>query len=349
MATHFFWDPVEDNIVQERDDTGVITAEYATEPYLYGNLISQNRFGVESQYHFDPQGSTLALTDDNQQVTDTYAYSAFGEVTFHTGSTVNPLQFIGRKGYYRDDIMGEYLVRARQLSSQYGRWLSFDPENAMQTLSNVFWYGENNPTNYVDPSGRAFVSFYPTEIDSMAWQSCGNSPAGTYAHTAVCSFEVSCACKQEGCGCHERRLHCCVQMEVGIYINLKKVKDDNVPNGRFGIYAHEQRHVVAWKMFAEQIKVWLDQFESQLGCFSFYDCITKIGEARSSILAQKDEWQLRQKNHYPPAPEDRKFDYPLMGTMPQEPSQYLEYCLDGAPCPPDKSERPRPICKRQGV
>ena len=99
--TNFFWDPLSDNILQERDETGTVTAEYTTEPGLYGNLISQNRGGVESQYHFDPQGSTLALTDDNQQVTDTYAYSAFGEVTEHTGSTINPFQYIGKMGYYR--------------------------------------------------------------------------------------------------------------------------------------------------------------------------------------------------------------------------------------------------------
>jgi hypothetical protein len=90
LATHFFWDPVEDNIVQERDDSGVITAEYATEPYLYGNVISQNRGGVESQYHFDSQGSTLALTDDNQQITDSYGYSAFGEEAAQIGTSSTP-------------------------------------------------------------------------------------------------------------------------------------------------------------------------------------------------------------------------------------------------------------------
>src|ERR1051325_5544301 len=86
--TYFFWEPLSDNILQERDESGTVTAEYTTEAGLYGNVISQNRGGVESQYHFDPQGSTLALTDDNQQVTDTYAYSAFGEVTARTGSTL---------------------------------------------------------------------------------------------------------------------------------------------------------------------------------------------------------------------------------------------------------------------
>jgi hypothetical protein len=42
---NFFWDPLSDNILQERDETGAVTAEYTAEPGLYGNIISQNRSG----------------------------------------------------------------------------------------------------------------------------------------------------------------------------------------------------------------------------------------------------------------------------------------------------------------
>lgn len=108
--TNFFWDPDEDNIIQERDETGAITAEYTTEPGLYGNLISQNRDGIESQYHFDSQGSTLALTDDNQNVTDTYAYTFFGELIDWTGSTGNPFQYLGRNYFVTNGFSGDYLA-----------------------------------------------------------------------------------------------------------------------------------------------------------------------------------------------------------------------------------------------
>jgi hypothetical protein len=69
MGTHFFWDPVEDNIIQERDDTGAVTADYTTEPYLYGDLISQCRSGTSRFHCFDNQGSTRALTDSSGTVT----------------------------------------------------------------------------------------------------------------------------------------------------------------------------------------------------------------------------------------------------------------------------------------
>ena len=96
--TNFFWDPLSDNVLQERDETGAVTAEYTAEPGLYGNIISQNRGGVESQYHYDARGSALAVTDDNQNVTDTFGYTAFGEVTERTGTTEVPFQYIGQEG-----------------------------------------------------------------------------------------------------------------------------------------------------------------------------------------------------------------------------------------------------------
>ena len=48
MGKHFLWDPIEDNIVKEIDDSGITIADYTTEPYLYGDLISQHRDGQPS-------------------------------------------------------------------------------------------------------------------------------------------------------------------------------------------------------------------------------------------------------------------------------------------------------------
>jgi hypothetical protein len=78
-TTKYFWDPVEDNVIEEYDENGDTIVEYEAEPDLYGNLISQDRDGVAIYYHFDGQGSTLALSNENGDVTDEYAYNAFGE------------------------------------------------------------------------------------------------------------------------------------------------------------------------------------------------------------------------------------------------------------------------------
>ena len=123
-VVNYLWNPLNDNIVREFDDAGTVIAEYTTESNQFGNVVSQRRNGQDSVYHYDGQGSTVALTNANGDVTDTYAYSAFGEVTAQTGNTVNPFQYIGMKGYYRDIETGEYEVRRRTLSLR-ARWSLF--------------------------------------------------------------------------------------------------------------------------------------------------------------------------------------------------------------------------------
>jgi RHS repeat-associated protein len=155
-VVNYLWNPLNDNIAREFDDAGTVIAEYTTEANQFGNVVSQRRSGQDSVYHYDGQGSTLALTNANGDVTDTYAYSAFGEVTAHTGSTVNPFQYIGQRGYYWDQETGQCDIRHRQLT-QNGRWLSRDPL-LPRTLSSHYPYVLNQPVSYIDPSGTAPVA-----------------------------------------------------------------------------------------------------------------------------------------------------------------------------------------------
>jgi uncharacterized protein RhaS with RHS repeats len=75
--------------------------------------------GQTSYYHYDGLGSTQCLTDKNGNVTDSYAYTAFGEAvpTGAANATPNPFRYVGREGYYLDADTGDYYVRART----YGR------------------------------------------------------------------------------------------------------------------------------------------------------------------------------------------------------------------------------------
>jgi RHS repeat-associated protein len=177
--TNFFWDPLSDNILQERDETGAVTAEYTTEPELYGNLISQNRGGVDSQYHFDAVGSILALTDDNQHVTDTSAYSAFGKVTEHTVTTANPFQYVGQKQYCYYDNHKDFAVRSRVYSPSLVRWLSRD-RLGLDAGTNVYVYARSNPGTAVDPSGDLVISLLR---DNLKEKSCGFEPRAEWDFT----------------------------------------------------------------------------------------------------------------------------------------------------------------------
>src|SRR5581483_5905532 len=97
---------------------GALLAEYTlisgtfTIKCLYTSglgLVSTNREGTKRYFHFDGLGSTWALTDENENVTDNYSYSAFGvtvTATSTNGPSVNPMRFGGRWGYYDDGAMG---------------------------------------------------------------------------------------------------------------------------------------------------------------------------------------------------------------------------------------------------
>ena len=150
--TYFFWDDLEDNIIEEYDDAGVTIADYTTEPDHFGNVISQRRDGQSSFFHYDALGSTLAVTDESQSVTDTRAYSAFGETTESTGNTTFPLQYVGENGYYKSALTGELLIRRRLYAPVLARWISIDTLAKVLSTS-AYVYANNCPPVYVDPPG----------------------------------------------------------------------------------------------------------------------------------------------------------------------------------------------------
>lgn len=127
VATNYAWNPIFDCITEETNDVGTIVAEYTQEPKLYGGLISQHRSGATSIYHYDAIGTTRALTDSGQNVTDTKVYTAFGEKVASAGTTPHPFGFVGKRGYYDHGSLTSQYVRAREYSSKISRWLSVDP------------------------------------------------------------------------------------------------------------------------------------------------------------------------------------------------------------------------------
>jgi len=139
-------------VVAEKNGAGVVTRGY-----VYGNdLIRQTQGGVSSYFHADALGSTRALTDGGGNLTDTYAYSAFGGLAGSTGGTANNYRFAGEQ---IDPASGLYYLRARYLDTRTGRFLSTDPFAGVltnPTSLHDYMYAGNNPGNLVDPSGEFF-------------------------------------------------------------------------------------------------------------------------------------------------------------------------------------------------
>ncbi len=148
-TTNFIWDG--QDVLLETDVSNNTQVTYTQTPDIYGDMVSQRRSDTTSFYHHDALGSTLALTDANENITDTYRYHAFGKSLTSTGNTVNNLRFVGNLGYYNESALALQYLRARYYQPSTGRFISRDP---VRTVASPYPYSANDPVNMVDPSGE---------------------------------------------------------------------------------------------------------------------------------------------------------------------------------------------------
>jgi RHS repeat-associated protein len=177
---NYVWDG--ENVLQEVDgSTGEIKAHYTDSPGYWGELTSLHTAGSTPDaegaqfnaatfggamfnqasvstdagshfYLFDQQANTRQLTDTSGDVSDTYAYRAFGEQEFEQGSTRNPHRFQGQVGPYTD-ATDRVWMRARIYGPDSGQWLSRDPIGFDGGDWNLYRLVGNNPIHWLDPEG----------------------------------------------------------------------------------------------------------------------------------------------------------------------------------------------------
>jgi len=153
---NFHWDPIDDCVVQETDQTGSTLVTYTREPRQAGPLMSEERGGTEYYHHYDALGSTTIMTDDTGAVTDSFSYDPWGTVIARAGSTATPYQWAGQLGYQRDSSTGSYYIRARAFMPAIARWTSVDPLGSQQLFrvhASDYIYVGNAPADHFDPSG----------------------------------------------------------------------------------------------------------------------------------------------------------------------------------------------------
>jgi RHS repeat-associated protein len=173
---NFVWDMQNDCTLMEKDGTAATIAVYTNEQTQFGHLFYQH-FGNETRtYHFDAQLSARQLTNANQNVTDEYVTTAFGEAVATTGVTMNPFRFVGRHGYYLDHETDTYYVRARMYEVSYGRWQSYDPILSQDDV-NWFLYVHNNPLSTINPAG---LQHEPRYMTSLSLHTYGTNNAAIY-------------------------------------------------------------------------------------------------------------------------------------------------------------------------
>ena len=162
LTTHYLVDPNRDyaQVIEESFDLNA----FAEVRYTYGDdLVAQHRrtspTTTESRtFHYDGLGSTRFLTDTTGATTDTYAFTAFGELEGSTGITLNDYLYTGEQ---YDPDLGLYYLRARYYNPAIGRFPTMDtfPGFLHEPLSlHKYLYVHNDPRNSIDPSGMNLVS-----------------------------------------------------------------------------------------------------------------------------------------------------------------------------------------------
>jgi RHS repeat-associated protein len=143
-------------VLAETDNGGTVQRRYV---YGYGLVEQIDSANAASYYHFDPTGSTLALTNAAGAVSDSYAYTPYGETTV-SGATVNPFRYVGKLGVM-DDGNGLQYMRARYYRPEVARFMSLDrlagEVGSPQSL-NRYAYVVGNPVMGVDASGLVTMS-----------------------------------------------------------------------------------------------------------------------------------------------------------------------------------------------
>ena len=129
-------------------------------------LIDKTNGNKIYYFHFNRIGSTIMLTDENGNVSDSYAYTPFGKLLKHSGNLLQPFTFIGKRGVISLNTNNIYNMRARWYDAASARFMSREPiwpqlnnPNAL----NPYQYSGNNPVNFSDSTG----TIYEKEIESM--------------------------------------------------------------------------------------------------------------------------------------------------------------------------------------
>jgi len=141
-------------IVAEQQGTSVYRYYvYTPSGQLLYSIDPQNG-NAAAFYHHDQIGSTLALSNGSGTVTDRYAYSPFGKLLGHTGSSDQPFTFVGTLGVRQEGDL--FQMRQRYYNPVTAKFLSREPiwpQVASPHRLNPYQYAVNDPLKTIDTSG----------------------------------------------------------------------------------------------------------------------------------------------------------------------------------------------------
>ena len=148
-----------------RENTEVL-AEYGADEkvrqaYTYGESGIGERISVDkstesSYYLYDGRNSVTGILTENANLTNSYQYDPYGNLTSGTADGVN---YYGYNGESTNVKTGLQYLRARYYNAENGTFTTEDSdlgttENPL--TRNRYAYTSNNPVNYDDPTGHSW-------------------------------------------------------------------------------------------------------------------------------------------------------------------------------------------------
>jgi len=152
------------SILVEYDDAGAQVAKY---DYGSDHLVSLVRRDEPRRfYSLDGLRSVVNLTDDSGATVASYHLDAWGNFRFPSELAASKNRF-AFTGYLWDPETGLFNAKARYFDPQLGRFLSQD--SALGHVDDPpslhrYFYANDNPTRFIDPTGHQAQSVAP-EID----------------------------------------------------------------------------------------------------------------------------------------------------------------------------------------
>jgi RHS repeat-associated protein len=143
-------------MVQERDAQLTVVKRYAS----HGVALAD---GSQWYYTRDHLGSVRQVTDEDQQVVETYTYDAYGVTTSSPpgGPNGQRLADFGYTGHYHHEKSSLHLALFRAYDAELGVWISEDPIQERGGI-NLYGYVGNGPLLGIDLFGLLVDASFDT-------------------------------------------------------------------------------------------------------------------------------------------------------------------------------------------